>query len=369
MIGTVIADTILQTPEDLCPNMDCMWQDRRYIRPRKKSNTPNDNWDINLASKKDLLQPKAPDSEIAFAQYYSFLPDTKVEPIDSLPKTESTRTPLNSVHNLCPCGGKVIVWCFQGAVCRRHNFTIHIITPNVFFYRNFDPRFSTVHGTRPNENVTKNQMGYDDVLYTLVVFILLGIERFLYGYLYCYPTQFKTDIRRGTFGTALQTEALYWKCAMRLGMSMKVFQFTVIGYDLIQTCDALHDPFMFSFRPSHLCYVGVSMLATGQLLNSWVFKKLGAIGVYYGHELGYTVPRITGFPYNIWVISDPQYWGVILTIWGLYVTLGTSSFLVPLIETFWYGASITVLEHDRGRTVAYSLFGEDLPGVSSARVA
>jgi len=159
MIGTVIADTILQTPEDLCPNMDCMWQDRRYIRPRKKSNTPNDNWDINLASKKDLLQPKAPDSEIAFAQYYSFLPDTKVEPIDSLPKTESTRTPLNSVHNLCPCGGKVIVWCFQGAVCRRHNFTIHIITPNVFFYRNFDPRFSTVHGTRPNENVTKNQWG------------------------------------------------------------------------------------------------------------------------------------------------------------------------------------------------------------------
>jgi len=83
MIGTVIAETILQTPETLCPNMDFTWQDRRYIRPRRTSNR-NVKWDVRLASKKDLWQPRAHDSELAFAQYSSFPPDTKMEPIDSL---------------------------------------------------------------------------------------------------------------------------------------------------------------------------------------------------------------------------------------------------------------------------------------------
>jgi hypothetical protein len=51
----------------------------------------------------------------------------------------------------------------------------------------------------------------------------------------------------------------------------------------------------------------------GQALNSGVYASLGTVGTYYGNRFGDPPAWATGFPYNIG-ISDPQYWGSILTV-------------------------------------------------------
>ncbi|CAE7204676.1 PLMT [Symbiodinium sp. CCMP2592] len=95
---------------------------------------------------------------------------------------------------------------------------------------------------------------------------------------------------------------------------------------------------------------GLALVGVGQLLNSATFKTIGAKGVYYGSQLGYDVPWATSFPYNIG-ISDPQYWGVICSVWGFYLCVAPSGdllnqhFVVPWLETFWYIMSMKLLEH------------------------
>ncbi len=63
--------------------------------------------------------------------------------------------------------------------------------------------------------------------------------------------------------------------------------------------------------------MNLSLLIIGQSLNTAVYNKLGLIGVYYGNRLGYELPYITTFPYNIG-IKNPQYVGCVLTLCGLY---------------------------------------------------
>merc|ERR1719198_2460181 len=86
-------------------------------------------------------------------------------------------------------------------------------------------------------------------------------------------------------------------------------------------------------------------------LNVAVFKAIGGVGVYYGGQLGEEVPWCTAFPYNLG-LPDPQYWGVVIFVWGLYAICGPSwnvlfnpHFTTPWLETFWYGMSVMVLEH------------------------
>ena len=62
------------------------------------------------------------------------------------------------------------------------------------------------------------------------------------------------------------------------------------------------------------------LITIGQILNISVYYKIGIIGVYYGNKLGYNLPWITTFPYNIG-INNPQYIGCILTLFGLYPLL------------------------------------------------
>ena len=196
-----------------------------------------------------------------------------------------------------------------------------------------------------------------DIAFTLKAFCLLGIERILYGFWFIYPKAFEKKVREGSFGRRLQAEPLLWKCAMKLGMYVKVFQFSVVIFDLLLRCD-------LDFPPSSQeaiikAVAGVVLLLIGQGLNYAVFKALKPIGVYYGYEFGYEVPMVTCFPYNTG-ISDPQYWGVVLCIWGIYLTLGASSYIVPVLETFWYFMSMKVLENQRGRNFAWGVIGKDL---------
>lgn len=187
------------------------------------------------------------------------------------------------------------------------------------------------------------------VLYAVTTFVLLGVERCLYSYVFHCPHDFIHRCRAGAFGVAIQKEKEYWKGFMSLGVRVKVFQFSVMAYDLCvrNTIQLQGAGFV----------LGAALVVAGQVLNASVFKALGCIGVYYGHELGYRVPRVTAFPYNLG-FSDPQYWGVIVTIFGLYVMLNVQSFFIPYVELFWYGMSMVFLEHPtNGKSVLNALLG------------
>jgi len=175
-------------------------------------------------------------------------------------------------------------------------------------------------------------------------FLLLGIERLLYGFIFFFPVSFKALCEKGPLKPLLRRENdTFWKVAKDLGMYIKVFQFSVIGYDLVvhrQMQLAGLSPFM----------LGLLFICMGQALNVAVFNAIGGKGVYYGYELGYKVDWCDGFPYNIG-FNDPQYWGVILFIWGVYfafapsVNILDSHFTVPWLEAFWYATSMKVFEH------------------------
>lgn len=59
-----------------------------------------------------------------------------------------------------------------------------------------------------------------DLSYVPAAFPLLGVERFLYGYVYHFPAEFK--VACSVFVTRLRQEPLYWKAFMQLGIYVKV---------------------------------------------------------------------------------------------------------------------------------------------------
>lgn len=190
------------------------------------------------------------------------------------------------------------------------------------------------------------------VLYGLTAFLLLGIERFLYSYVFHFPQHFIARCKAGTFGSAIQNEAESWKGFMYLGMRVKIFQFSVIAYDIfVKNTIHVH-------AVTGRLILGAAILMLGQIVNAAAFKALGCMGVYYGHELGYQVPRVSAFPYNLG-FSDPQYWGVVATVFGLYLMLDVQSFFIPFLELFWYGMSMAFLEHStNGRFLLNALLGK-----------
>ena len=91
------------------------------------------------------------------------------------------------------------------------------------------------------------------------------------------------------------------------------------------------------------------LLAVGQALNSGVYNSLGVVGTYYGVRFGYSVPWVTGFPYNLG-ISDPQYWGAILTVIASMNLLKIDAFYVwVLVLSYIYMMFVELSE----RTPAY----------------
>merc|ERR1712228_796583 len=125
----------------------------------------------------------------------------------------------------------------------------------------------------------------------------------------------------------------------------KVVQFSYGTYDVCVThekCDKLMDPSKFLLVNVLL---GTALLAVGQVLNVTVYRAIGKDGVYYAKQFGMpTLPWYEGFPYN--VLENPQYVGVIMTCWGIYVILGDSLnpldifYCVPWAFTIIYGWSI-----------------------------
>jgi hypothetical protein len=181
------------------------------------------------------------------------------------------------------------------------------------------------------------------LVYHSLAFSFLGIERVLYGYVFHFPKHFMHCCKNGTFGESFQKEDSGWKNFMKFGVYVKVFQFGFILYDVF-----IHNAVRWSSIQLPWFIFGWTLALAGQTLNSAAYKALGAIGVYYGYEMGYDVPRVTSFPYNLG-ISDPQYWGVLMTVWAIYLGLSVDSLVVPWIETFWYVLSMKLIENQRGR--------------------
>lgn len=166
--------------------------------------------------------------------------------------------------------------------------------------------------------------------------ILLGIERIYYALVYIWPETFIRFLERTN-----RTKLERWEYFEEFFWYIKTIQVSVISYDLFRVVDTKWE----------LCmafYIGLVLITIGQVLNIASFVALGRKGIFYGRELGYAMPFVHTFPYNLG-INDPQYWGSLMTVYGMYIGMQASSFHMPIICTWWYGASMFLLENERGR--------------------
>jgi hypothetical protein len=200
--------------------------------------------------------------------------------------------------------------------------------------------------------------------FAVVAFFALGIERLLYSYCFICADHFKKSVDQNKIPglSTISKDGLYWRSMQRLGIYIKVFQFGVCIYDLLvlDQSNVLNNVFKAGMistpeKSARLAF-GLVLFFIGQVLNYFVFKALGAKGVYYGYEFGYPTARVSCFPYNL-NISDPQYWGVVMSIFGIYFAVGASSFMIPIFELIWYLMSMKVLENERGRRWVNALAG------------
>ena len=186
-----------------------------------------------------------------------------------------------------------------------------------------------------------------NIPFSAVAFIALGIERLLSGYCFICTNHFKKSVDANKIPglSRVEKDGRYWRCMQRLGVYIKVFQVSVCLYDLLvldyeNVKSNLFMGGMLTNPDKHIqLAAGMFLIFVGQTLNYTVFKALGAKGVYYGYEFGYPTARVTCFPYNL-NMNDPQYWGVVMCIFGIYLSVGASSYLVPLLELFWYSMSM-----------------------------
>lgn len=176
-------------------------------------------------------------------------------------------------------------------------------------------------------------------LYALV----LGPERLVYGFVYHYTPTFRRLAGLGKTGKADLT------IMHTLVSTFKVVQVCAVASDLgpkIKWSLPL-DAMLADQSSIARLALGLALVAIGQLLNVSIYYAIGSVGVHYGHQLGHTVPWCTGWPFT-W-LANPQYIGVVLTFWGIYLALAPSWtdytwFTIPLVISFWYFWSCNLLE-------------------------
>ncbi|KAG8465894.1 hypothetical protein KFE25_005464 [Diacronema lutheri] len=172
---------------------------------------------------------------------------------------------------------------------------------------------------------------------------VLGPERLVYGFVYHYTPSFRRLAGLGKSGKADLT------IMHTLVSSFKVVQICAVASDLgpkLKWTLPLGALLADDASIARLA-VGLALVAFGQLLNVSIYWAIGSVGVHYGHQLGHDVPWCTGWPFT-W-LSNPQYIGVVLTFWGIYLALApawtdVAWFTIPLVISFWYFWSINLLE-------------------------
>ena len=169
---------------------------------------------------------------------------------------------------------------------------------------------------------------------------LLSIERVAYVLIWRNPLAFRRWALRSplsTFGGPV--DVLMFLCLMFKLLQLGVFLSWIVAYG--------HG----SLRPysleSAVVLVGLILVASGQLLNVVVFRRLGKAGVFYGNRLGHDVPWCDRFPFT-W-FNHPQYVGTVIAIWGFFVLMRYPAPdwpVLPMLETVYYAAGAH-FERDR----------------------
>jgi len=172
---------------------------------------------------------------------------------------------------------------------------------------------------------------------------VLGPERLVYGFVYHYTPSFRRLAGLGEKGKADLT------IMHSLVSTFKVVQICAVASDLgpkINWSFPL-DRMLGDESSMARLALGAAFVVFGQILNVSIYKAIGSVGVHYGHELGHDVEWCTGWPFT--VLRNPQYIGVVLTFWGIYLGLSPSWtdyewFCIPLVISFWYTMSCNILE-------------------------
>lgn len=160
--------------------------------------------------------------------------------------------------------------------------------------------------------------------------VLLSFERITYYFVSRYPRLWQALCARYPLSVfANPVDAL-----RKLFYGFKVLQLgvfwgwcVVFGHSLIPLPSA----------PMAGWIAGAGLVGFGQLLNLSVFSRLGTVGVFYGAQLGHSVPWVEGFPFSL--IRHPQYLGTLMSIWGFFIVMRFPHgdwFYLPLLETVYY---------------------------------
>jgi methylene-fatty-acyl-phospholipid synthase len=106
--------------------------------------------------------------------------------------------------------------------------------------------------------------------------------------------------------------------------------------------------------------LGSLLVIGGQALISFVFTRLGRLGVFYGGQFGRPVAWHTGFPFS--TLRHPQYVGAVMTIWGIFLIMRFPApdwTVLPVLETFYYWLSTKLERYERAAASRLSLASEN----------
>jgi hypothetical protein len=164
----------------------------------------------------------------------------------------------------------------------------------------------------------------------LLAAVFLGLERLCYVYISRAPDHFRSFCMRSS--VAYLGEPV--DVVRKLFYGFKGIQGAVFfGWCYVHGLEAPL-PLGNSLVP---LVIGIALIVAGQVLNWGVFYRLGMVGVFYGHQLGYRIPWIRAFPFS-W-LKHPQYVGTVWSIWGLFLILRfpqSDWYILPTLETVYY---------------------------------
>lgn len=165
---------------------------------------------------------------------------------------------------------------------------------------------------------------------SLIAAILLSFERICYAWVWHDPDKFRLFCSHHKI--AMLGEPV--DVLKNLFILFKVVQLSVfVGWCWVFGDGGIALP---SGNPWSLA-IGLSLIASGQVLNASVFYRLGKFGVFYGVKLGHHITWCNKFPFCY--IRHPQYVGAVMSIWGFFLVMRfphSDWIILPLIETVYY---------------------------------
>ncbi|PAV25185.1 phospholipid methyltransferase [Tamilnaduibacter salinus] len=160
--------------------------------------------------------------------------------------------------------------------------------------------------------------------------VLLSVERLTYYFVSHHPDTWERVCHRRPLSA--------------LGGPVNALNTLFYGFKIIQLgvfwgwCMVFGDTlFPLPTAPLAILLLGGAMITFGLVLNASVFHRLGRVGVFYGAQLGHTIPWVHGFPFSLF--KHPQYLGTLVSIWGFFLVMRYPHddwLYLPLLQTLYY---------------------------------